>query len=199
MERTNRKAEILDVTMKMVNKHGLSFFTTKKVADCIGISEALIYKYFSTKDQLLYSCYEVMHKKIAARMDSTLYALTGQDLSEVEFIRLLWFAYFDLLVEEDYRTVFYFSYRDSPYLQFILANDEDTHSYFKSFISFVNVMNEKYQAFNEVTGHFLWTYILDTTGLFAKRIISKDLPDDKESRNLIWNLMFKGISGIMGL
>lgn len=200
MESSSRKAEILDTSMKMVCEHGLSFFTTKKVADCIGISESLIYKYFPSKEKLLYSCFEVMHKKIAALMKRIILASKGREIAEAEFIHQLWSAYFDLLVEEDYRTVFYFTYRDSKYIRTVLEhNDEVVSSYFKEFAAFVEASDKRHKIFSNVDSHLLWVYILDTTGMFARRTISGDLPKSQESSEMIWRLIFHGISGIINI
>ncbi len=198
MESSDRKAEILDAAMKMVCEHGLSSFTTKKVAQYMGISEPLIYKYFVSKDKLLYSCFEVVHRKVAALMERIICTPMTAGISEVEFIKQMWYSYFNLLVAEDYRTIFYFSYRDSEYINTVLKHDEEVvNSYFKEFADIVNMFDNKYDISKRIDSHFVWTYILDTTLIFAKRTIVGDLPKSGDSTDKIWALIFGGICGIL--
>lgn len=200
MESSNRKAEILDASMKVVCEYGLSSFTAKKVAAYMGISESLIYKYFVSKDKLLYNCFEVVHKKVAALMGQIINMPVTAEISEVEFIRQMWYSYFNLLVEEDYRTIFYFSYRDSKYIDTVLEhNDEAVNSYFSGFAGIVDMFDNKYNIFKRVDSHLVWTYILDTTGIFAKRTIVGDLPKSSKNTDDIWRLIFGGICGIINI
>lgn len=200
MESSDRKSEILDASMKMVCEHGLSSFTTKKVAQYMGISESLIYKYFVSKDKLLYSCFEVVHRKVAALMERVINTPMTAEISEVEFIKQMWYSYFNLLVEEDYRTIFYFSYRDSKYINTILEHDSETvNSYFSEFAGIVDMFDSKYKIFKRVDSHFVWTYILDTTLMFAKRTIVGDLPRSSKNTEDIWMLIFGGICGILNI
>ena len=200
MESSDRKAEILDASMKMVCEHGLSSFTTKKVASYMGISDSLIYKYFVSKEKLLYSCFEVVHRKVAALMEQVINTPMTAEISEVEFIKRMWYSYFNLLVEEDYRTIFYFSYRDSKYIDTVLEhNYEVVNSYFSEFAGMVDMFDNKYKIFTRVDSHFVWTYILDTTLMFAKRTIVGDLPKSSKNTDDIWTLIFGGICGIINI
>ncbi len=198
MERSQRKSEILDASMKIACKYGLPAFTTKKVADHIGISESLIYKYFFSKDNLLYACYEVTHKNIAGLMSRIASIPKVMEISDIDFIRQMWVSYFEFLVKENYRTVFYFAYRDSKYIKKIKEHDDEVaNTYFSDFVSVINWFDTKYDFSGHIDRDILWTYILDTTGLFAKRTISGELSMSKENTESIWALIFKGIEGIL--
>ncbi len=184
--------------MKMVCEYGLSSFTTKKVALYLGISESLIYKYFVSKDRLLYSCFEVVHRKVAALMDRIINTPMTAETSEVEFIRQMWYSYFRLLIDEDYRTIFYFSYRNSEYIDTVLENSDGTlDSYFGGFAGIVDRFDNKYNIFKRVDSHIVWTYILDTTLVFAKRMIVGDIPKNSKNMDDIWMLIFGGIRGMI--
>lgn len=83
----------------------------KQVNSKMGVSEALIYKYFETKENLLYACFESFHMRVAALFRNfTLPPITSpQDMYAA--IRALWFTYFEFLVNGDYRTIYSFDYR----------------------------------------------------------------------------------------
>lgn len=50
---TQRRQEILEKTLELVQEGGLSCVTTKKIAERVGFSEPAIYRYFRNKNELL--------------------------------------------------------------------------------------------------------------------------------------------------
>ncbi len=198
MGKLMRKEEFLDATMRIVAESGLDNFSMKKVTNKIGVSEALIYKYFPTKEILLYACFESVHKRIAA-----LYAdvripsiSTAEDL--YVFVRTLWMTYFKFLVDNGYKTVYYFDYRDSPHIRNVTERDDEAkQTYFKGFASLIHSLEARFKLKQNVDSPFLWTYILDTSGVFAKRVIRGELPSDEAAFAQIWQLLSDGILGLI--
>lgn len=198
MESNERRMELLDAAMQIVAECGLNGFSMKKVTQRVGVSEALIYRYFPSKDNLLFSCFESVNKHIAALFDKlSPFALDTPQAVEAS-ARSLWLLYFEFLVKARHRTIFYFDYRDSAYIKQIKATqDEMGHTYFRSFVGLMDIFNGMFDVYAQVDADYVWTYILDTTGIFAKRVIRGELPDTKESHVSIWKLIFGGIAGLL--
>ncbi len=195
----NTKKAMMQATMEIVAEGGLNNFSMKKVTERVGVSEALVYKHFHTKENLLYSCFEAIHIEIG-RLMGTLNILKVQfDQNELyQAVRLYWMIYFDHLVKNGSATLFYFAYRDSSYIKDIQAhNDEAKQGYFNEFVSFFNLIDAKRHIYEKIPSDHLWTYILDTTGIFAKRVIRGELADTPESREAILKLIFGGIMGVL--
>lgn len=197
-ERKNKKDELMEATMEIVAEIGFASFSMKKVTTRIGVAEGLIYKHFSTKDNLFYCCFELMHKQIAALFDTI---RLPSDISESDtenlifYIKQLWMNYFSFLVQNKHRTLYYFDYRDSTYMEEIRAHDAEAGgTYFKNFVNIFCGLDKILHIYERVNPDYLWTYILDTSGIFAKRIIRGELPDGEESYETIYNLIFNGIS-----
>ena len=51
----DRRTQLLDVTLQMILEHGLNSFTMELLARKAGVSNPLVYKYFSTRLELLQS------------------------------------------------------------------------------------------------------------------------------------------------
>lgn len=192
----NRKMEMLDATMQIVAEVGFENFSMKMVPDKIGVSEALLYKYYHTKEELLYSCYMSILSDIEnlfMNFDEPEY---DSKESLHEFFYELWKRYFDLFVDGKYRTIYYFAYRDSKYMQMVKDRDYDSEkNYFSKFEEVYKKTKE--HSFKDVNDEYLWTYMNETTGLFARKIIKGELEDNRENRETVCKLIFGGISRIV--
>lgn len=197
MKSAERKRELTDATMQIVAEQGLHGFSMRQVTRKVGVSEALLYRYFPTKEELLYSCFESMHKGIAAVFAHAKVPDFENLTDTFETIRNLWTDYFVFLVKSGYRTIFYFDYRDSSYMKHILEKDEEArNTYFSGFVQLFYAFENKYHILKNVESNYLWTYILDTTGIFAKRVIRGELPASDENYDVIFKLIFGGIYGL---
>lgn len=198
MKQDNRKQELIDATLHIVADKGLESFAMKKVTQCAGTSEALVYKYFETKENLLYICYESVNQQIADFFDEVVIS-EMYDMKELEkFSRDLWLSYFRFLVENDYRTLYYFEYRSSQYIR--KAREEHRGEAHPVNQGFMSVMTEVFRKANlnlVEDGNVFWNYILDTTGVFAKRCIRKELPRTDKCYNDIWKLLWGGMSNAL--
>lgn len=198
MEGINRKADMIDAAMRVVAEDGLTAFSMKKVTDRLGVSEALIYRYFETKENLLYACFETMHRQIAELFRQTAAPPSGGMEDAIPLIRGMWMSYFDLLVRSGYRTIFYFEYRDSSYIRRVLEEDgEVRQTYFHSFVGVFAALDSAFHICERTSPDHLWTYVLDTSGAFARRVIRGELPDTAESRENIWRLISGGLGGLL--
>ena len=199
MSDNNTKEALMKATMDIVAEGGLNNFSMKKVTDRVGVSEALVYKHFQTKDNLLYSCFERTHMEIG-RLLGTLNVLKSQytQTELYQAVRMYWTIYFGFLIKNGNATLYYFLYRDSSYIKDIHEHDDEARrSYFLEFGDFFDLIDKKYNIYQKVAGEHLWMYILDVTGLFAKRVILGELPNTPDSIENIRQLIFGGIMGIL--
>lgn len=197
MASENKKSELIEACMKIVAEVGLSAFSMKKVTNYVGVSEALIYRHFETKDKLLYICFETVHRQIAGLFQTASVKLPQTEQEIRLSIYNLWMTYFTFLVQNDYRTIFYFEYRDSPYIHAVRESDQEVQTtYFKNFVDIYYAYEQAFQISSKTSEAHLWSYILDTSGIFAKRIIRGELPNTKESYEIIWRLISGGILGL---
>lgn len=194
-----RREDFLDITMQLVAEKGFGGFSMKQVTKKMGVSEALIYKYFETKENLLYACFESMHMRVAALFKGYALPSLGSPAALYAAVRGIWMTYFDFLVKNTYKTVYYFDYRDSPYIKSILEHDDEARStYFKDFGALMHQINFLSHFTDRMSEAHLWTYVLDTTGIFAKRVIRGELPKTEESYEATWTLISGGILSVLG-
>lgn len=91
--------------------------------------------------------------------------------------------------------MYYQSYRDSEHIKTYVQKEAEGKT--ADFTGLTRVVEPVIKAFPLPEGmsmHYIWTYLMDISAVFAKRIIRKELPDTKESYEFIWNLMASGLS-----
>ena len=88
MSAEDRRRQIVAVAADLFSKKGFSGTTTKEIADCAGVSEAIIFRHFATKRELYSAILEVKAHQgspdIKARLEKA-----AQDKDDREFFRLL--------------------------------------------------------------------------------------------------------------
>lgn len=193
VKREEAERIIKDTTMKLIAKNGLASFSMRQITDECGINESLMYRYFETRENLLKKCYEVLyHKIIAVHKEVDIEKLQNGEI--IEAFYKMYIEMIDLLISEDYRTLFYYEYCE--YLN--IKADRDV---FEKNTVLKDIMNELRvvvpSTITDEEGRILIYYLIDMTSCFAKRIIRKNLPNNDETKEYIWRILQAGITNLM--
>lgn len=181
--------------MQIIAENGLAAFSIKQVSNRAHINEALMYRDFDTKENLLFACYKSLNGKIEELYDSFDVEALKADENPLEKLKDLWSDLFDLLVAEDYKTLYYLEYRDSLYLRSMREKKPDVlDAYRDKFIAAAESINGEQDKKNM---SLIWTFTLDGTADFAKRVIKKEIPWNKKAKANIWDLLSHGLSGAL--
>jgi len=68
----DRRKQIIEASLKIVSEQGVTKFTTARLAAEVGISEAGIFKYFRSKEEILAEALEFVHDTLAQRVQTIL-------------------------------------------------------------------------------------------------------------------------------
>lgn len=72
MTAENRRQQIVAVAAELFSQKGFRGTTTKEIADCAGVSEAIIFRHFATKDDLYRAILDYKVKQTTERMKENL-------------------------------------------------------------------------------------------------------------------------------
>lgn len=193
MMRKNKRDELLDAAIKSYAEYGEQGLTTKnlaKVADC---SEALIYRHFKSKDDLLRECYLRLH----ARANQAFVTVDiPENLTLAEVIKRAREYYLDVVrffVEAGYESLFYFWFRMSDAFTDLLKDgSEDVKKvYLSSFMNSFEQMRVRLKL--NISADYYRTFIVFATGTFVEQIIKGKLPKTEESYEMVVDLVFGGL------
>jgi len=60
----DRKQQIIDATRELVAKYGIQGTSLARIAGAVGVTDAALYKYFPSKDDMLLAAYDSMAKRV---------------------------------------------------------------------------------------------------------------------------------------
>lgn len=195
---SDKKAALLEATIDIVAEKGLDGFSMKQVTSRVGVSEALLYRHFDTKDNLLMQCFMSVNQQISALFRDVKVPKT-EELSELAgFLHTLWEKYFCFMVENGNRSLFYYAYRESTYLQKVLmSTNKEVADDMAPFMEIASELIAKFKPNAKIPMDYIWVYLIEGTGGFVKQALShqysvKDLDVDS-----IWLLMAGGLRGLV--
>lgn len=183
----------MDAAIKSYAEYGEQGLTTKNLAKAAGCSEALIYRHFKSKDDLLRECYLRLHAKAMASFDPVHYPENPSLKEIIDISKSYWLKVFRFFVDAGIESLFYFWFRMSDVFLELLNNgsEEITQAYERSFMKMFEGLRE---AFNlDISADHYRTYIVFFTGTFVDQVVTGKLPNTEESFDFIANLLFGGL------
>ena len=191
MNKQERTRKTIEATMQIIAEKGMDRFSVIQSAERAGINEALIYRDFVSKENLLYSCYIDYVIRLGDVYNQIVFSNNMDIISKIE---LVWRAFFRFLLQNNYRTLFYEQFRSSSYAEKKKKKArlplQNTH-----YMSFVNqIVAELKLDQNQID--ILGILLMDGSLLFARRIIQGEMEDKKENIDRIWAMLSGGVKGM---
>ena len=191
--RTSKKDALLDAAIESYAKDGEQGLTTKNLARVANCSEALIYRHFKSKDDLLRACYLRLHKKANEHFEPM---ELPEDCSLSELVAAdeeYWLKVFRFFVDAGYESLFYFWFRMSDaFVDMLEENKEDLRDvYTTSFMSMFEKVRVEFDL--QISADHYRTYIVFATGTFLAQVVTGKLPNTEESYKMMADLIFGGL------
>lgn len=91
MSGDERRSQILQVAIKLFSQNGFRGTTTKEIARAAGVSEAMVFRHFATKDELYHAIldYKACEGRAANPMETICDALKAKDDGQVFYQMIL--------------------------------------------------------------------------------------------------------------
>lgn len=91
MSGDERRSQILQVAIKLFSQNGFRGTTTKEIARAAGVSEAMVFRHFATKDELYHAIldYKACEGRAANPMETICGALEAKDDEQVFYQMIL--------------------------------------------------------------------------------------------------------------
>lgn len=190
------KRMIMDVTIDIVAEKGLEGFSINQITKKLGIAQGTIYFHFSSKEELLYECFVLVNREIASIFKKYEFITELSDENIFPFIHKVWIDYFNLMLSNGNKSLFYYAYRESDNLDRVLMrNNQSIAKEMESFNEIIGKIFNTSNSLSNIPLDYLWVYLIDGTGAFVKHILKGHSSKDNVDAEKIWSLIFGGIIG----
>ena len=105
----NSKNRIIDSTIRILGENGLNC-PMSLVAEDVGCSDTLIFRYFKKKELLLDICFHKVCHSILERLRSVEFPEELDDDTFLEYVRGIWDEYMGFLMDQPEMAAFYLQY-----------------------------------------------------------------------------------------
>ena len=183
----------MDAAIESYAEYGEQGLTTKNLAKAAGCSEALIYRHFKSKDDLLRACYIRLHAKAVAAIPPVEIPENATLNDAVEISRAYWLNFFRFFVDAGIESLFYYWFRMSDAFTDLLneGSEDIKEAYSRSFFNMFEKLRVKYNL--DISADHYRTYIVFFTGTFVDQVVRGKVPNTEESFEFIANLLFGGL------
>lgn len=196
MARANKQEELMNTTYVVVAENGIDTFSMKTVTTRLGVSEGLIYKYFDTREGLLFKSFVAFEAQISELMKN--YAeetIEGETLEQRR--ERIWKGYFNFLLENNYKSLFYFEYRWSyRYADYRKMANSVNSEYYDSMQEFAKAILGHPAKSTMDRENVSW--VIENTGFYVKKVLLGDMEKSDEIIHKVYQLIFFGVGALAG-
>ncbi len=189
------KTRIITAAMRAVRQYGLEGVRIQNISELAGLSPGALYRYFSSKDQLMQECFTYVDRQAAAIFEDLEFDPLLLLTDPLNAVRSLWQPYFRFWLARPDETIFYHRFRDSAF--FPQYDKQRDTSYFNTFADMVRAFLTAFPALKEINQDLLWLHILTSTIMYAKYVVEGVLPDTQETEDTVFRFLAAGLSGYL--
>ena len=155
----------------IVTREGIEGLTVRKVSSGCGLSDPYIYQCYEDIPDLLQNAYMEIDEKVANLVAEVIQTKVQKIGSREELLAsfwMIWDPYWNFLMEDPERTVFYWRYYQSAYYSVELLKQRQQN--YEVFISFFRKVGEAIGISNQINVDVLVSNLIDDTVSQAVKI-----------------------------
>lgn len=187
MKRKYREEDIcrklIDSTIKVIAEEGLDKATTRSICSLTGTNEAYIYRYYKDKEDLFAKAFAELDEELLAAAMHHFSLLTDPSSDRMTRARTFYFAIWRFLLGNREKCLAYLRYYYSPYFIKYSADEQ-----LRRYTHFINCLKPVF--LEEADVRMILSYILNTMLNFAKKVFDGEVPDDEDTEEHVFRLIF---------
>lgn len=192
----NTRTAIINGTIDLVAQKGLEGFSVNDICKYIDVAKGTVYFHFESKEELLYQCFLTVNKEIADLFKNKSLPLITSKKKLEEYLHDVWMNYFNFMVENGNRSLFYYAYRDSENLDRVLMKNNEAIA--NEMSGFNNLASAILKLVSwKLPTDYIIVHIIDGTGIYVKHILKNHISKASVEPEKIWTLIFSGIKGLL--
>ena len=192
MTGAERKTNFIDSTIAMVAKVGMENLRTKQIAEAVGLSEASMFRYFGSKEEILREAFFVVDKRVSALLSGSRHIDELKTESIIDVAYKIWLDVYHYLLEHRDETLFLIRYRYSAYYTDEVRSQRQAYS--GAFDYAYDLLEAQFGTPDATYRGFAINYIFELTLCFAEKIVTGRVKESKDLESRLWG----SIKGALG-
>ncbi len=193
------KPIIIKGTQHIVATGGMANFSYPKLTAQTGISAPTVYEHYKNKEDLLTSCFMDIDMEISTMTAKMLKGMPfgiGNAESFDNLCWLLWISYWNYLMADSDRTIFYRSFRNSVY--YTAQVSKRHYKNFKEFNDFIQKADKRFSLSSKCNVQMLVENLINGTVTAAVNILNGVYKNDEVNVTTVYHMVFQPISALLG-
>lgn len=188
------KSEIISGTVHIIAVGGMENFSFPKLTAKTGISAPTVYEHYKNKEELLTTCFFTVDREIAYCIDKAMasYASEVRDDDNVELqCMIVWQAYWNYLVSNAEKTIFYRHFFDSNY--FTHEVQKQHRENFGMIRDIIDRLNNNFLNQVKCDTDMLAAHMINATAAYASKMLRGYYKNDKSTEETVYHMVFQPI------
>lgn len=191
---SGKKDDIIEEALRLIALEGAQACTTKTISKNVGCSEALVYKYFPSKEALFEGCLSRINELNQLLVTQVVPAAAqGQD-SPVDLIRSVTRAYLRFHIEHWTGTLAFEHFSKSIFTEEMkqqFAQGQTEYIGYLTNLLGIGAAIQKFEGF--LPFGIWWQHMLDVTAFFVRKVKEGVITEDEHTYQMYFDLLFNGL------
>ena len=187
MAQNEIKQKLIQSTIKTIANVDIDSATTKQLATNAGVNEVYIYRIFDGKENLFKETFNFVDKEFATVLLELMPLLYDRNSDDKKKFEKLFNSIWEYAISDKEKCSFFIRYYYSRYYT------KETSAERK--VIYVRVMRIFEKSFSRADdAWWLFNHILDVVFSSAVKVLRNELPDNENTKQTIFNLLFPAIN-----
>ena len=187
MKHEETRQRLIDGTIRVIARDGLDKATTKHIGLETSINEVYIYRCFDSKEDLFAKTFAFLDEELVEKAMEGIPLMATEGLSFRERSWLFFSAVWRFILDRREKCTAYIRYYYSPY--FVSRSSEAHRGRYSALVDHFKVM-----FLEESNVWMIMNHILSTMLVFAIKVFNGDVPDDEDTAEHVFRLIYSSIS-----
>ena len=187
MKREDTRQRLIDGTIRVIARDGLDKATTKYIGLETSINEVYIYRCFDSKEDLFAKTFAALDEELVEEAMEGISLMATEGLSFRERSWLFFSSVWRFLLGSREKCLTYIRYYYSPY--YITRSSEAHRGRYSA-------LEDQFKAMflEESNVWMIMNHILSTMMVFAIKVFNGDVPDNEDTAEHVFRLIYSSIS-----
>ena len=186
MKTEDKRISLIESTIHTISSVGIDRATTKLLATKAGVNEAYIYRIFGGKEELFFETFTYIDKQFAAHLLKCFKTIAGCPNGVEENFHKVLSQIWDFALNDKEKCSFFIRYYYSRYYT-KQSSIEREKIYDKVMFVIKKIFKDGTDTW------WLFNYMLDVIFASAVKVLRDELPDDEQTRENIFSLLYAAL------